>query len=168
MLRTGVHVVKDRPRMQSHRALAALLLVATLGGCDGGAKHRVTERLVADLDFELRFQATVEMERDGTNLDVAFTPRAGFDLLEVGKRYEGIGALEDFPEAHASLYTAGFDADPIPSGPCGPRPITLAMSLSRRADRLDVSGSLAAYCGAKTYTGTPIRIFRLAGKLRPR
>lgn len=167
MLRTRPRLVKDRPPMNVREALAALTVFAALGGCSGDSGHGPAERLVADLDFELRYRATLEIERAGANLEVAFTPQAGFDLLEIGHRYEGLGALEDFPEARASLYTAGFDADAIPSGPCGARPITLAMSLSRRADRPDVSGSLAAYCGAKTYTGTPIRIFRLAGKLRP-
>ena len=154
--------------MKLRRTLASLVVLAAAGGCSSDSRPGATEHLVAELDFELRYQATLEIDRQGTNLEVAFTPRAGFDLLESGQRYDGIGALEDFPEAHATLYTAGFDAAAIPSGPCGARPITLALSLSRRGDRPDVSGSLAAYCGAKTYTGTPARIFRLAGKIRPR
>ena len=166
MLRTRPKLVKDGPPMRRLPTLAALVALALCGGCSSGSRSGTPEHLVADLSFEIRYQATVEIDRDGSNLDVALTPRTGFDLLESGKRYEGIGVLEDFPEAHTRLYTAGFDAPAIRGGPCGSRPITLALSLSRRDDRPDLSGSLAAYCGAKTYTGTPARIFRLAGKLR--
>ncbi len=147
------------------RALV-LLVLASGAACSSDEKSAAREHLVFDLSLEIRYRATVDVEREGPNLEVAFVPEAGFDLLEVGHRYDGIGRIEEFPEAHARLYTAGLDAPAIPSGPCGARPISLALSLSRRGDDPALAGSLAAYCGQGVYTGTPVRIFRLAGKLR--
>ncbi len=148
------------------RGVFLVVLLASVAACTDHDQAPARERLVFDLSLELRYRATVDVVREGANLDVAFVPQASFELLEVGRRYDGIGRIEEFPEAHARLYTAGFDAPAIASGPCGARPISLALSLSRRGDDPALAGSLAAYCGQGVFSGTPVRIFRLAGKER--
>jgi len=148
--------------------LAAAFLALAFGtaSCSGGGTSQPKEHLVFDVNLELRYQATVDVSRDGQNLEVALVPQASFDVLEIGRRYDGRGFLEEFPEAHTRLYTAGFDAPAMPSGPCGQKPVSLALSLSRRDQETSLSGSLTAFCGAGVFTGTPTRIFRLAGKIR--
>ena len=122
------------------------------------------------LSAELRGTADVSLiAGEGQALDVAITlhdvdTRGLFDATVP---LRAPGRREPFPEAESELSTAVFSLAPSadPSGRCGGEPVTVALSLHRRAPTTRFGGSLAAYCGPRAQ-GVPAWIFRLSGTLQ--
>jgi hypothetical protein len=86
-------------------------------------------------------------------------------VAPAGEALSAPGRVEAFPEADATLYTARFGAPADPAGPCGDRPVSLALSLHRAGGNDHLGGALTAYCGEGAWHGTPARVLRLAGDI---
>ena len=124
------------------------------------------------LSLELRGTADVTLTQTGSDtIDVGLAMRDvnTRGLFDAATPLAGPGRREAFPETESELYTALFALAPSSAAesPCGAAPVTLALSLHRRAPNLRVGGSLSAYCGEQA-RGVPAWIFRLSGTLTPR
>jgi hypothetical protein len=152
--------------------LGGMLGTLALFACGCAGEEALTPLegpLRGQLAVDIRDQADVEIRGEGPALDVDVTVKLskGFGLVKDGAALMAPGRVEAFPEAGMTLYTARFEAPAIEggSGPCGAQPVSLALSLHMR-EGTRASGSLAAYCGAGTYSGEPARILRLSGDLK--
>jgi hypothetical protein len=161
---------------------AALLVFATLfaAACSesSSAHHASPEpsalptppappsAMTGTLDLDVAFTANVELSVQGTALDARVTLSDGRGVAASGSELTGYGTVESFPEADGVLYTARFDEPAVLSGPCGKRPVSLALALYRAHGATNVAGSLTPYCGADTWYGIPARTpLRLIGDL---
>lgn len=118
------------------------------------------------LDLDVAFTANVELDVQGSALDATVTLSDGRGVAASGGELTGYGTVESFPEADGVLYTARFDEPAVPSGPCGNKPVSLALALYRAHGATNVAGSLTPYCGADTWYGIPARTpLRLIGDL---
>jgi hypothetical protein len=145
-------------------ATAALLTLSGCGPDDRGVPPPPAP-IQGDLAVEIRDTAHVVLTGPGLDIQAALTLSKGYGLAPAGAEITGMGHVEAFPEADATLYTARIDAPPDPSGPCGAQPISLALSLHRRGKGAHVGGALTAYCGQGTWHGIPARVLRLSGDL---
>lgn len=158
----------------SWTALLVLALPLVTGAChDGtaGARQTTQAALAGTLSVELRDHVRIELSaRDDADHQGAFDATLHFDAGAYGLwdgplDLSGVVRVEPFPEAEATLYVAELSAPAKADGPCGARPISLALSLLRRGEEARISGALTAYCGADTWTGKPARLLRLSGAL---
>jgi hypothetical protein len=148
--------------MSGARGVAAGVLL--LAACSTDEKLRAPSA-AGSLALEIRDTLEVVVEGAGAEQSVSVTPSRGHGVVADGATLAGSGRLEAFPEAHGELLTARFDGAAVADGPCGDRPVSLALSLYRREGNLHVGGSLTAYCGARTFHGVPARLLRIAGEL---
>jgi hypothetical protein len=148
------------------RALLIALAALTYGCSTEEAPIPATGPLKGQLSVDIRELADVEVRGSGPAIDVTIKLSKGFGVAPEGTSLTGAGRVEAFSEAGMTLYTARFDAPAVPGGAgrCGAEAVSLALSLHQR-EGARVSGSLAAYCGAGVFSGTPARILRLAGDL---
>lgn len=162
------------PPRSSLASLLALALPLVAGACHDnpqGSRQATQAALAGTLAVELRDHVRIELsERDDADHQGAFNATLHFDAGAYGLwdgplDLTGVVRVEPFPEAEASLYVAKLSAPTKPGGPCGARPISLALSLLRRGEEPRVSGALTAYCGDGTWTGKPARLLRLSGTL---
>lgn len=145
--------------------VAALALVA---GCGDDEKPASTTHVMsADLDLEIRDRATVTIEAEGATTNVSIVVSKGFGIVPEGTPLTGPGTIEDFPETDGVLYTAKLQGAAVAGGLCGDRPVSIGFSLHRDEGNERVSGGMAVYCGAASWQGTPVKVFRLAGRMTP-
>jgi hypothetical protein len=159
-------------------ALVWLLFLA--GGCGDGNeilfKTRSTPTptptpaitpvaMAARLDLDIRWSADVVNRVAGADLTATMTLSDTREVAPAGVALEGTGNVHLFPEADAVLYTARFALPPLADGRCAAQPVSLSFTLFRRGENPHVAGGIAAYCGADTYSGIPVRILRLSGVL---
>lgn len=130
------------------------------------------ERFAGTLSVDIRGSAAVTLEaspKDGSVLaTLALSEVDTFGVFEPAAPLSGEGTREVFPEAGLTLYTAKLGAPALASGPCGSRPVALALSLARRGEASRVAGAFTAYCGEGNYAGVPVAMLRLSGELPPR
>lgn len=121
----------------------------------------------ATLDEDIVYSADVKLVvRSDDTLDATLSLAHGYGVAPDGTALTGNGRVERFPETDLLLYTARFDVPAQSGGPCGDKPVSLALSLHRRGPNARVSGSVTPYCGASTWFGAPARSpLRLAGDL---
>jgi hypothetical protein len=119
------------------------------------------------LDVDIRDAADVQLfDQGGDVLAVTLRFKSnGYQPLDPTTSFAASGRIEHLPEAATDLYVAKFSSPAIPSGPCGSQPMSLALSLARRANNPRVGGGLSIYCGPNQWSGVPVRILRLTGKL---
>jgi hypothetical protein len=142
--------------------LAGLLLVS----CGGENKQsKPVTRLVGELDMEIRDRATVSVVGDGDRRQFDLILDRGFGVTESGAPLHGLGRVERFTESDLTLYTAQFEHDATPSGPCGDQPVSLALSLVREGQNTRVAGALTIYCGGGVWHGVPVKVLRLSGPM---
>jgi hypothetical protein len=148
------------------RLLACLVLFSACA--DSTSSNPVDAAVKGTLAVDIRGSADVTLVPRGPHdLDVTVALADGYGLVAPGTPLSAKGRLETFPEASAwQLYTARFSSPPIPSGPCGDKPVSLALALSRRDGNARVAGALTAYCGDATYAGVPARVLRLTGEAK--
>lgn len=152
---------------------SSLVLVGALAllcGCGKNPETVKTEKpatpMSGKLDLEVTDSAKVDLFVRGDDLTLTITPDTGYGVMPAGEALTGRGHVEHFPEANATLYTARFSVPADTSGPCGNKPVSLALALHRDEDNARVQGSLTPYCGEDTWFGTPARNpLRLAGDL---
>lgn len=119
-----------------------------------------TVNIEGTLAVDIRQSVAVKITPAG-DLDLVFGD-GDFAFFDPNSQLHGKAATEPFPEASMVLYTATFSLPARASSPCGTQPITLHLSLSRRAQNARVGGGITAYCeGSKV----PARVFRLSGDL---
>jgi hypothetical protein len=144
----------------------ALFAFAALAACGKNPETVHQPVLTATLDLEIVDSAEVHLSLHGDDLTATLTPDKGYGVMPAGKPLEGQGHVEHFPEANATLYTARFSAPADASGPCGNKPVSLALALHRDEDNARVQGSLTPYCGRDVWFGTPAHTpLRLSGDL---
>ena len=151
-------------------AIAAAALLALSPACSNDEVNENQPRgeaytMCFDLDIE--DHGTLLLEITDDELEATLTVEEGNDLVAGGVPMEGTGKHYTFPEVRNLLYTAHFQGAPVPGGPCGDDPVSLAMSLSAKDFNPHLVGGLTAYCGEETYRGKPARIMRIAGDLLP-
>jgi hypothetical protein len=117
------------------------------------------------LDLDIRWSADVVIRVTARDLTAKVTLSDAREVVVAGVALEGMGAVHDFPEADAVLYTARLASPPVADGRCGSEPVSLSLTLLRRGRNDHVAGGIAVYCGADAYSGIPARMLRLAGTL---
>ncbi|MCC6552316.1 MAG: hypothetical protein IT372_04745 [Polyangiaceae bacterium] len=152
----------SRPCLLPLSAMAA----AVLAGCAADeALSPLDQPLAATLSVDIRESAALRIDGQGPDVKVRLTLSKGFGVAPAGEALSGPGRVEAFPEAAATLYTARLAAPADPSGPCGDRTVSLALSLHRAGDAAHVGGALTAYCGEGVWSGVPARVLRLSGDI---
>lgn len=121
--------------------------------------------MVGRLDLDIRWSADVVIQVTGKDLTAKVTLNDEREVAVAGVAFDGAGKVHAFPETDAVLYTARLASPPLTGGRCGSDPASLALTLFRRGGNDHVSGGIAVYCGANTYSGIPARMLRLAGVL---
>ncbi|MGZ3422867.1 MAG: hypothetical protein ACXVEE_33715 [Polyangiales bacterium] len=119
-----------------------------------------TVNIEGTLAVDIRQTVAVKITPAG-DLDLVFGD-GEFGFFDPNSQLHGKAATEKFPEASMVLYTASFSLPARASSPCAAQPISLHLSLSRRAENARVGGGLTAYCGDSK---VPARVFRLTGDL---
>lgn len=151
-------------------AVAAAALLALLPACGSNeveGDKPLVERYTMCFDLDIEDHGTLFLEIDGKAIEATLTVEEGNNLIAGNTPLEGPGKRYTFPEVRNLLYTARFQGAPVPGGPCGDDPVSLAMSLSAKDLNAHFVGGLTAYCGEETYRGKPARIMRIAGDLVP-
>lgn len=121
---------------------------------------------VLEVSLELELRDTIQIGFGTTDGGVVaeIDPSRGFGL--VGGALAGVGRIDAYPEAEATMYTATFEGPPVPDGPCGEAPISLALALHHDHDADVIAGGLTGYCGAATFWGVPaIEPLRISGRM---
>lgn len=136
-------------------ALALAASACSLPGADSNAQAETVR--TGTLDLEIRDEATLAIKERADAVDVTLRLSKGFGLVADGATLSGAGRIDSYPEAGATLYTARFSTAAIANGPCGPEPLSLALSLHTDADSAFVAGALTPYCGANRWYGIPAR-----------
>jgi len=113
--------------------------------------------VVLELDLEIEAIETVHVEvvRTGDIHEATLVASRGWGVAPDGEAVTGPARIDAYPEAGGSITTARLAGPPIPDGPCGDAPVSLALSLHRDDDTTFVAGGLTAYCGADTWYGVP-------------
>jgi hypothetical protein len=150
------------------------MLMTFLVGCSAEKTEQPSsQRMQGELALELRdtAQVAIEVAPGAANraraLTVKITPSKGHGVLAPGVEVSSAGTQEPFAEVGGLLYTAKLSVPAVAGGPCGDKPISLALSLHRHQASAIVAGGLSAYCGAGKWHGVPVRVLRLAGTLAP-
>jgi len=122
------------------------------------------EKYRFDLALEVDFNAELRMKQhsDG-QMEGAFTPETGFDVVGAGVTLYGTGRLTQLPEAYSRMAVLKLQGPVVAGGKCGDLSVSYSLVLTARQDNGYVVGSLTAYCGVDTYTGHPARVMRLSG-----
>jgi hypothetical protein len=151
----------------SRRWKAVALAGALLGGgCDQAGTEVRPPASHGTLAVEIIDTADVTLQPtvDGA-LDVTLVFQSDYGLFDPSSPLVGRVRLDAYPEVDRVAYTARLSAPAYPQGACGAAPLSLALSLTRRAANAHVGGGLAVYCGDGVFAGEPQRILRLAGDL---
>ena len=147
----------------SHLALLAIVALAPLVlACN---KDKIApkgpEHAEGTIAIELRANAQLTLQEKADDaLAVSMKLDQPFDVFDPSATIVADGRIERFPEAGLRMYTAQFQSPPRAGSPCGDKPASVALALTRRLENARVSGALTVYCEAK-----PVKVLRLAGEL---
>ncbi len=152
------------------RVVTLILSTVLCSACDDDSKEVRHDRetvLETVLDLEISEQAALSLARDGRRVVATLEVSRGFGVVPDGTVLSGIGRVDAYPEAHATIYTARFVTEALPGGPCGAARVSSALSLHRRRDTDVVAGGLTSYCGSDVFHGIPAsEPLRLSGRVR--
>lgn len=141
----------------------------TVGGSSStGTPPMPVVLLDGTFDLEVRDRIDVEVVQAGADVAITIDASEALGVLPTSP-IEGVGRVDAYPEAAATVYTATFAVPAVADGPCGDSPITLGLALYATTGSDDVApsvvvaGGITAYCGEDVTSGVPalepLRVF---------
>jgi hypothetical protein len=138
---------------------------AAPGGAAGPAPGTTT--IEATLEMEVRDRAALTILRHDPTFDFTLDLGGnGYGYLDGSKPLTGAGRVRALPEAGLETFTAELALPAMAGGKCGDAPVSLALSLVRRADAMHLAGALTVYCADHRWSGVPARVLRIAEALK--